>query len=69
MNHVFYMAALTVLDGAMHGAAFLACVEQVLVPTLKPRDIVMMDDLPGHKPTAVRQAIEKAGAELRFLPP
>ena len=43
--------------------------EQVLVPTLKPGDIVVMDNLPAHKPTAVRQAIEKVGAELRFLPP
>jgi len=58
-----------VLNGAMHGAAFLAHVEQVLVPTLRPGDIVIMDNLPAHKPTAVRQAIEKAGAELRFLPP
>ena len=58
-----------VLDGAMYGVAFLAYVEQVLVATLKPGDIVIMDNLPAHKPTAVRQAIEKVGAELRFLPP
>ena len=63
------MTAPMVLDGAMHGAAFLAYVEQVLVPTLKPGDIVIMDNLPAHKPTAVRKAIEQAGAELRFLPP
>ncbi len=63
------MTAPMVLDGAMHGAAFLAYVEQVLVPTLKPGDIVIMDNLPAHKSTAVRQAIDKAGAELRFLPP
>ena len=63
------MTAPMILDGAMHGAAFLAYVEQVLVPTLKPGDIVVMDNLPAHKPSAVRQAIEKAGAELRFLPP
>ena len=61
---------LVVLDGPMHGAAFLAYyVEQLLVPTLKPGDIVVMDNLPAHKPTAVRRAIERAGAELRFLPP
>ncbi len=41
-----------VLDGAMNGAAFLAYVEQVLVPTLKPGDIVVMDNLPAHKPPA-----------------
>jgi len=63
------MTAPMVLDGAMHGAAFLAYVEQVLVPSLVPGDIVMMDNLPAHKPAAVRQAIEAAGAELRFLPP
>lgn len=63
------MTAPMVLDGAMHGAAFLAYVEQVLVPTLRPGDIVIMDNLPAHKPLAVRQAIEKAGANLCFLPP
>jgi len=41
----------------------------VLAPTLSPGDIVIMDNLPAHKPVAVRQAIEAAGAELRFLPP
>jgi transposase len=63
------MTAPMVLDGAMHGAAFLAYVEQLLAPTLKPGDIVVMDNLPAHKPVAVRKAIETAGAELRFLPP
>jgi len=63
------MTAPMVLDGAMNGTAFLAYVEQVLAPTLKPGDIVVMDNLPAHKPVAVRQAIETAGAELRFLPP
>ncbi len=63
------MTAPMVLDGAMHAAAFLAYVEQVLVPTLEPGDIVVMDNLPAHKPKAVRKAIEKVGAELRFLPP
>tara|TARA_E500000318_G_scaffold77926_1_gene72775 strand:- start:1050 stop:1670 length:621 start_codon:yes stop_codon:yes gene_type:complete len=63
------MTAPMVLDGAMNGPAFLAYVEQVLVPTLTPGDIVIMDNLPAHKPTAVREAIEAAGAESRFLPP
>ena len=63
------MTAPMVLDGAMNGSAFLAYVEQVLAPTLTPGDIVVMDNLPAHKPTAVRRAIEAAGAELRFLPP
>lgn len=53
----------------MNGTAFLAYVEQVLVPELTPGDIVVMDNLPAHKPVAVREAIEAAGAELRFLPP
>lgn len=57
------------LGKAMNGAAFLAYVEQVLVPTLQPGDIVIMDNLPAHKPPAIRQAIERTGAELRFLPP
>jgi transposase len=63
------MTAPMLLDGAMHGAAFLAYVEQVLAPTLSPGDIVIMDNLPAHKPAAGRHAIEAAGAELRFLPP
>ncbi|WP_026870550.1 transposase, partial [Inquilinus limosus] len=50
------------------GPAFLAYVEQVLVPTLNPGDIVVMDNLPAHKPAAVRSAIEGTGAKLRFLP-
>ena len=48
---------------------FLAYVEQVLVPTLIPGDIVIMDNLPTHKTTAMRHAIEAADAQLRFLPP
>jgi transposase len=63
------MIAPMVLDGAMHGAAFLAYVEQVLVAELRPGDIVVMDNLPAHKPVAIREAIEAAGAELQFLPP
>lgn len=63
------MTAPMVLDGAMNGSAFLAYVEQVLAPTLLPGDIVVMDNLPAHKPMAVRDAIEAAGAELHFLPP
>lgn len=63
------MTAPMVLDGAMNAIAFLAYVEQVLVPTLRPGDIVVMDNLPAHKPQAIRRAIEEAGAELRYLPP
>lgn len=46
------------LDGAMTGAAFLAYVEQVLVLTLKPGDVVVLDNLPAHKPAAIREAID-----------
>ena len=63
------MTAPMIRDGPMHGAAFLAYVEQVLVPTLKPGDIVIMNNLPVHKPAVVRHAIEKAGANRRFLSP
>jgi transposase len=63
------MTAPMLLDGAMDGPAFLAWVEQVLAPTLQPGDIVVMDNLPAHKPAAVRAAIESRGAELRYLPP
>lgn len=55
------MTAPMVLDGAMNGTAFRAYVEQVLVPTLSPGDIVIMDNLPSHKADGVRQAIEGAG--------
>ena len=63
------MTAPMVLDGAMYGAAFLAYVDQLLVPALEPGDIVVMDNLPAHRSAAVRDAIQGAGAELRFLPP
>ncbi len=63
------LTAPMVLDGPMNGAAFLAYVEQVLAPSLSPGDIVIMDNLPAHKPIAVRRAIEDAGAKLRFQPP
>ena len=52
------MTAPMTLDGAMNGAAFLAYVKQVLAPTLKPGDIVVMDNLPAHKPSSIREAIE-----------
>ena len=63
------MTAPMVLDGPMNGPAFLAYVEQVLVPTLRPDDIVIMDNLAPHKSAAVRKAIEAVGANLLLLPP
>ena len=58
-----------VLDGPINGEAFLAYVEQILVPTFKPGDVVVMDNLGSHKNQAIRQAIRAAGAKLIFLPP
>ena len=63
------LTAPMVLDGPMNTAAFLAYVEQVLVPTLAPHDVVVMDNLSSHKAPAVRAAIAAAGAALVFLPP
>lgn len=63
------MTAPMVLDGAMNGIIFRAYVEQVLVPTLTPGDIIVMDNLPAHKADGVRQAIESAGCQLLYLPP
>ena len=63
------MSAPMVLDGPMNGTAFLAYVEQMLAPTLQPGDIVIMDNLPAHKRSGVRVAIEATGATLRYLPP
>ena len=63
------MTAPFVYDGAINGTVFLAYVEQVLVPTLAPGDVVIMDNLPAHKAAGVRETIEKAGATLCFLPP
>ncbi len=63
------LTAPLVLDGPMTGPAFLAYVEQFLVPTLRRGDIVVLDNLPAHKITAVREAIEADGAQLFLLPP
>jgi transposase len=56
------------LDGPINGESFLLYVEEVLVPTLEPGDIVVMDNLGSHKGKAIRQAIRAAGAKLLFLP-
>ena len=53
----------------MNGAIFKAYLEQCLVPTLKPGDIVVIDNLSSHKSDDVRQIIEAAGAKLLYLPP
>jgi transposase len=56
------------LDGPIDGASFRTYVEKVLLPTLKPGDIVIMDNLGSHKAKAVRRLIRSAGAKLLFLP-
>lgn len=63
-----FIAPLTV-EGSINGELFRAWVEQHLVPVLKSGDIVVMDNLSSHKVAGIREAIEAAGAELRYLPP
>jgi len=63
------MIASMVVDGPINGDWFEAYVTQVLVPELRPGDVVIMDNLSSHKRTSVRELIEAAGATLRFLPP
>ena len=58
-----------VIDGAVNAAVFEAFVEQVLVPSLRPGDVVVLDNLSSHKSARTRALIEAAGAELVFLPP
>jgi transposase len=63
------LTAPAVFDGPLDNPTFLAYVEQVLVPTLHPGDVVVLDNLAIHKQPAVQAAIERVGARLRFLPP
>jgi transposase len=61
--------AMMAIPGSADGAVFLAFITQVLVPKLRPGDVVIMDNLSAHKVKGVREAIEAAGATLRYLPP
>ena len=63
------LTAPLVIDGPINGEVFLAYVEQQLAPTLKPGDVVVLDNLSSHKRAGVREAIEAAGAVLLYLPP
>lgn len=63
------LGAPAVFDGPIDSPTFLAYIEQVLVPTLRPGDVVVLDNLAVHKQPEVRTAIEHVGAFLRFLPP
>ena len=58
-----------VIDCPMNGVIFIEYLRQCLAPTLRPDDIVSIDNLPAHKLQEVREIIEAAGAELRYLPP
>jgi transposase len=63
------LTAPMVIDGAMNGDLFEAYVKQILVPTLTPGDLVILDNLPAHKRVPALRAIEAAGCTVRFLPP
>jgi transposase len=63
------LTAPMVIDGALNGDLFVAYVEQVLVPTLRSGDIVVMDNLSSHKRAEVRRFIEGGGCRLVYLPP
>jgi transposase len=63
------LTATAVFDGPIDADSFRAYIEQVLVPTLRPGDVVVLDNLAAHKQPEVRAAIEQVGAHLRFLPP
>ena len=63
------LTAPLVVDGAINGEIFLGYVEQHLAPTLRPGDIVILDNLQAHKVAGVQAAIARAGAELWYLPP
>ena len=63
------IAAPCVFDGAINGERFRAWIEQALAPTLRPGDLVIMDNLGAHKVQGVRDAIEARGARLLYLPP
>ena len=63
------LTAPAVFDGPIDNTSFRAYVEQVLVPTLRPGDVVVLDNLAVHKQPEVNAAIAAAGAQIRFLPP
>ena len=63
------LTAPCVFDGPINGACFRAYVEQILLPSLRPGDIVVMDNLGSHKAAALRRLIRAAGARLWYLPP
>ena len=77
LDHDAFLAALRVdridapwvIDGSINGTLFRIRVERFLLPTLRPGDVVVLDNLGSHKGKAVRRAIRSAGVHLFFLPP
>jgi transposase len=63
------LTAPCIFDGPMNAECFRAYVEQCLAPTLRPGDIVVLDNLSSHKVAGIREAIEATGARVRYLPP
>ncbi len=63
------LTAPMVIDGAMNGDLFVAYTQQVLAPTLRPGDVVVLDNLASHKRVAAVRAIEGAGCTVAYLPP
>ena len=63
------LTAPMVVDGAINGELFLAYVEQILLPTLREGDVVVMDNLSSHKVAGVEKAIQSVGAKVVYLPP
>ena len=68
-DRVTGLTAPGVFDGAIDGESFRAYIEQILVPTLQPGDIVIADNLGAHKVAGIPRAIQAAGATLWYLPP
>lgn len=63
------IAAPMTINGAVDGAVFKVYIEEVLIPTLQAGDVVIMDNLPAHKVTGIKELIEGCGAKLIYLPP
>lgn len=63
------LVATALFDGATNGPRFRTYVNETLVPTLRPGDTVILDNLASHKVAGVREAVEAAGARLLYLPP
>jgi transposase len=69
IEHASVLTAHCGIDGPMNGNAFLAYIEQILGPSLKPGGIVVLDNFSAHKIPGVREVIAAAGARLLYLPP